>query len=1121
MKKLWSVLFILGFSSFFQSYLSGQDANLTRVAEWGTGLYNDVGLKGNYAFCATSNNGLDIIDISNLSRPVKVGNFDAGSGLSRVDVSGNYAYITTGKELIIVDVSAPTLPVGVSRYYATGYISDIQVKDNYAYLAVGVSMNGNSLEVIDVSSPYSPFLAGKYGFPRDHYASSVFVRGSYLYLTRDLALYVFDITDPTAPVLVGDARAYDYRYTEDVYVSGNYAYVSSDIADVDIFTCLDIFDITSPANPVSVGEYFVRKKTRRIFASGNYVYFAVYDDGLHIIDVSTPSKPSLVKKYETPGDPNGLVMEGQYIFVADGHGGLQILDASDPANPSPRGAFDQSVNIMDVTVKGNYAYAAGNKEELLIFNISSPSAPTLVNTYKLGGWIEKVFISGRYAFVISKEYQLNPELPDTLYILDISNPASPSLAGTYVNITSWWEKIESIHVSGNYAYVLLGYWTAETIKILNISDPSNITVVGSYTTSESNSGIWVSGNYAYVTQPSAGVEVIDVSNPSSPAHAGSTSAVDSPRDIYVKGNYAYVTGGELAILDISTPASPSLVGTYDYGDLGPVDRLYVKGKYVYLPNSAGFRIVDAANPASPKLAADYDVLGSKGVYADGNYVYLAGADYGKLMVLYLEENTASPQIQLNPGQLQFAGDTSGAVTGSQTIYVSNSGGGTLDWNVAASDYWIICPPGSEINRGVVEISVDTHGLTAGTYTGAVFFSSPNAGNSPQSVDVKLTVYESGQTSSPFGSFDTPGHGAVVYSSVPFTGWALDDVGVEKVELFREDRRSLVYIGDAVFVEGARPDVEQAYPGYPSNRKAGWGYMMLTNFLPNQGNGTFTIHAVAIDVEGHRVTLGTKTVIADNVNAVLPFGTIDTPAQGGAVAGSSYVNFGWVLTPLPNSIPKDGSTLQVWVDGVPLGHPVYNQYRQDIAELFPSYKNSNGAVGYLYLDTTPYENGIHTIQWTALDDAGNTDGIGSRYFVIHNSDSRQQAENRGLMISTWNPLDLLNSPKDLAPVIFRKGFDKDPQPELMYPDDNGVITVEIKELGRLELRLEMNITAAYQVVGQRYGPLPWGSFLDRETGIFYWQPGPGYVGRYRLVFVAADDFGKRTRKDIEVIIRPKF
>jgi hypothetical protein len=79
---------------------------------------------------------------------------------------------------------------------------------------------------------------------------------------------------------------------------------------------------------------------------------------------------------------------------------------------------------------------------------------------------------------------------------------------------------------------------------------------------------------------------------------------------------------------------------------------------------------------------------------------------------------------------------------------------------------------------------------------------------------------------------------------------LDDIGVEGVKIYRGQCGNMVYIGDAVFVEGARPDVQNAYPGYPMNYKAGWGYMRLTNFLPNGGNGTFIINAIASDMDGH-------------------------------------------------------------------------------------------------------------------------------------------------------------------------------------------------------------------------------------------------------------------------------
>lgn len=221
-----------------------------------------------------------------------------------------------------------------------------------------------------------------------------------------------------------------------------------------------------------------------------------------------------------------------------------------------------------------------------------------------------------------------------------------------------------------------------------------------------------------------------------------------------------------------------------------------------------------------------------------------------------------------------------------------------------------------------------------------------------------------------------------------TGWVLDDIDVEALKIFRNpiagEGRGLVYIGDAVFVEGARPDVEQAYPDYPNNHRAGWGYTLLTNALPNGGNGAFTLHAWAVDKEGNNISLGTKTITCDNANAVKPFGAIDKPTLGGDASGTVFFNFGWALTPQPNTIPPDGSTIIVWVDGVPLpGNPLYDLYRHDVATVFPGNNNSSGAGGYYRLDTTLYANGIHTIAWSVTDDAGNTAGIGSRYFRVLN------------------------------------------------------------------------------------------------------------------------------------------
>ncbi|MBN1996186.1 choice-of-anchor D domain-containing protein [candidate division KSB1 bacterium] len=343
---------------------------------------------------------------------------------------------------------------------------------------------------------------------------------------------------------------------------------------------------------------------------------------------------------------------------------------------------------------------------------------------------------------------------------------------------------------------------------------------------------------------------------------------------------------------------------------------------------------------------------------------------------------SQPVIVTNRTQLNF-GALPGVWTNGQTVLVDNASTGTLNWTATPGISWITVMPTAGTGAYILTVSVDPAGMSTGTYSGLITISDPGAINSPQTVNVNLTIYNPGATSPPFGVFDTPLNGSTVRGSIPVTGWALDDIGVENVKIYRQDGGSLVYIADATFIEGARPDVEVAYPNYPNNYKASWGYMLLTYILPNGGNGTFTLHAIATDMEGNQVTLGIKTITCDNANAVKPFGTLDTPAQGGTASGSSYAVWGWTLTPQPNMIPTDGSTIHIWVDGVNLGHPIYNIYRSDIAAMFPGYANSNGAVFLFYLDTTIYSNGLHVIQVTVVDNAGNADGIGARYFTIIN------------------------------------------------------------------------------------------------------------------------------------------
>jgi hypothetical protein len=527
-----------------------------------------------------------------------------------------------------------------------------------------------------------------------------------------------------------------------------------------------------------------------------------------------------------------------------------------------------------------------------------------------------------------------------------------------------------------------------------------------------------------------------------------------------------------------------------------------------------------------------------------------------------------PTIELSRKSFNFGSERNGTPTPAGISVITNTGTGILTWAATPSTDWISVSPGSGTGSGILTIGISRTDLPPGSYTGTISVTAPGASNSPQTINVGLNILPAGSSGAPFGSFDTPIHNSTVSSSIAVTGWALDDVEATGVKIYRNPMsgepaqpNGLVYIGDGVFVEGARPDVEAKYPNYPLNSRAGWGYMLLTNFLPNGGNGSFTLYAYATDREGHEVQIGSKTITCDNLHAVRPFGAIDTPTQGGQISGSLYYNFGWALTPLPNSIPTDGSTIWVWVDGLPLAHPSYNNYRGDIATLFPGYANSNAAVGVYELNTTAFTNGVHTIAWSVVDNAGNEDGIGSRYFSILNTGT-PPLQSEALSRGSLTILSVLSGYRDVSkqPIYSRRGFDRSRPPNRILPLSKSAnpkpgegLPLVISELERAEILLDdraftadmergkaeraglapgggfpaSNVSAVarsvsrwegYLIVGEELRRLPIGSTLDETTGVFSWLPGPGFLGDYQLVFINREN---KSRACVTIRIEPRY
>ena len=99
----------------------------------------------------------------------------------------------------------------------------------------------------------------------------------------------------------------------------------------------------------------------------------------------------------------------------------------------------------------------------------------------------------------------------------------------------------------------------------------------------------------------------------------------------------------------------------------------------------------------------------------------------------------APIIVVAPTSLQFAYTVGGTIPAAQSIQITNSGGGTLNWSATASATWLSVAVASGTAPSTLSVLVSPTGLGAGTYTGSVQISAPGASNSPVSVTVTLTV----------------------------------------------------------------------------------------------------------------------------------------------------------------------------------------------------------------------------------------------------------------------------------------------------------------------------------------------------------------------------------------------
>jgi hypothetical protein len=316
--------------------------------------------------------------------------------------------------------------------------------------------------------------------------------------------------------------------------------------------------------------------------------------------------------------------------------------STDWTAPSIIGSYNAAgtQDALDIFTVGNYAYLCDGTV-LTILNISNPASPTLVGTYTASATVRHVYVDGNYAYLSTAS--------DTaeLIILNISNPASPTVAAS-VNLADTNDALTAF-VTGGYAYVGRAVDTTtgtNEFYIVNVTTPTSPVVQGGINLTGAVNNIKVSGSFAFLATAVDTTEVVvaNVTNKASPSVSGNYNAVGTAdgNDLGIAGTTLYLatlsnaSGAEVFSLNIATPSTPTLLDTYEVANT--VTGVSPISGYLFLSTAIlnqQLIVLDSASPNNLLLKSNFN-LGSTAndVKGSGNYAYIASpSNTQELMVV--------------------------------------------------------------------------------------------------------------------------------------------------------------------------------------------------------------------------------------------------------------------------------------------------------------------------------------------------------------------------------------------------------------------------------------------------------------------------------------------------------
>jgi hypothetical protein len=610
------------------------------------GSVQSIFTNNSYAYAGIGSE-LAVLDISNPSRPQRVGYLVLPDQAQDIFVDGNYAYAATGEwGFRIIDISNPTILREVGSYSTSVPIQEIVVSKGYAYLPLSECKSYGSflptrcsgaLQIIDVSDPSHPFRVGCHkmsGVP-----ASIVIDGDLAYISEfvssgvaEARLLTMDISQPKFARVI---KIHHFDFGGNLIMNDGYLYIS---ARYDKFR---IVDISNPIIYFKTGIYDSRNPsgTRNAIFDAvvfeEHAFLVVEDVGIQVVDISNPAQPALVSTYTVEGEIKDISLIGNHLYIATDINGLQIVNIENPGVLMKTGAYESPKSVTKLEVVNNLLYAASEDSGMRVIDILNPKMPSIVGAYNLPeemmsitGENEKTYVSG-IAVDGNQAYLAVRDLG--IQLVDMPNLSEIIEAGFYPIPNG----VNDIAVQDNYTYISKGtntYKAINGIEVIKIS-PDSLAKINAYTIPSSFNEVAVGDRYVYILGDD-GLLTADFSDPSTFIQVGFYESNSRPLGLTLDNRYAYIaTSNGLQVVGLSDTGIPTENKPLLLRGLR-VEDIVIEEKFAYVATSSGLRVLNISDPLQPVTTGSY-LTKTQVTYAlvkERNLVYLSTQDEGILII---------------------------------------------------------------------------------------------------------------------------------------------------------------------------------------------------------------------------------------------------------------------------------------------------------------------------------------------------------------------------------------------------------------------------------------------------------------------------------------------------------